>query len=82
MIDISTYTGYTYSNTRLYTGREYDRESGLYYLRARYYSPDTGRFISRDPIGQNDQVNLYTYVANSPLKYVDRMGREKVLIIR
>ena len=42
MIDISTYTGYTYSNTRLYTGREYDRESGLYYLRARYYSPDTG----------------------------------------
>ncbi len=81
LVPISSYTGNTYSNTRLFTWREYDRESGLYYMRARYYSPDTGRFISRDPIWQNDQVNLYTYVANSPLKYVDRMGRDKVLII-
>ena len=80
MIDISTYTGYTYSNTRLYTGREYDRESGLYYLRARYYSPDTGRFINRDLIWQNDQVNLYTYVANSPLKYTDRNGKVKQIL--
>ncbi|NRH20416.1 RHS repeat-associated core domain-containing protein [Candidatus Gracilibacteria bacterium] len=78
---LTSYTGTMYSNTRLYTGREYDREAGYYYLRARTYSPDLGRFISRDPIGQNDQVNLYTYVANSPLKYVDRMGREKILIL-
>mgnify|MGYP002079436568 CR=1 FL=1 len=80
LVSLDTYTGNTYWNTRLYTGREYDKESNLYYMRARYYSPDTGRFISRDPIWQNDQVNLYTYVANSPLKYTDRMGREKVLI--
>ena len=38
-------------NTRLYTGREYDSETALYYNRARYYSPTLGRFISRDPIG-------------------------------
>ncbi|MBX9809530.1 RHS repeat-associated core domain-containing protein, partial [Candidatus Gracilibacteria bacterium] len=78
--DISSYTGTLYGNTRLYTGREYDQETGLYYNRARYYNSDTGRFISRDPIGQNDQVNLYTYVANSPLKYVDRNGKEKKFI--
>ncbi len=65
----------TYSNSRLYTGREYDRETGLYYNRARYYDSDTGRFLSRDPIGQNDQVNLYTYVRNNPLMYTDRDGK-------
>jgi RHS repeat-associated protein len=78
---LDTYSGSTYSNTRLYTGREYDKETNLYYLRARYYNANTGKFISRDPVWQSDQVNLYTYVANSPLKYVDRMGREKVLIL-
>ena len=64
-------------NTRLYTGREYDREIGLYYLRARYYDPNLARFTSRDPIGMKDNVNLYTYVANSPVMYTDRMGLEK-----
>jgi RHS repeat-associated protein len=67
-------------NTRLYTGREYDRETNLYYLRARYYDANLGRFISRDPIGMRDNVNLYSYVANSPVGYVDRMGREKALL--
>ncbi len=52
-------------------------------MRARYYNAEnSGRFINRDPIWQNDQVNLYTYVANSPLKYTDRDGRKsKTLII-
>ncbi len=63
-----------YGNSRFYTGREYDKELNLYYLRARYYNPETGRFISRDPIGQKDQVNLYTYVANPPVIYTDPTG--------
>ncbi len=67
-------------NTRLYTGREYDREINLYYLRARYYDANLGRFISRDPIGMKDNVNLYGYVGNSSLNYTDRMGREKKFI--
>jgi|GEM_PF-5528825 len=51
-------------------------------MRARYYDPSTSRFISRDPIGTSDQINLYTYVANNPMKYVDRDGREKKLFIK
>ncbi len=68
-------------NTRLYTGREYDKEISLYYMRARYYDAWLGRFVSRDPIGMRDDINLYRYVANNPMKYVDRMGKEKTLIV-
>jgi len=68
-------------NTRLFTGREYDKEIWLYYYRARYYSADLWRFISRDPIWTRDDINLYSYVGNNPLKFVDSMGREKSLII-
>jgi RHS repeat-associated protein len=79
--ELKNYTGTLYSNTRLYTGREYDKETNLYYLRARYYNSDTGRFMSRDPVGQNDQVNLYTYVANNPLGYTDRDGKKASAMI-
>ena len=37
--------------------------------------------MGRDPIGQRDQINLFTYGGNSPVVYVDRDGREKMLII-
>lgn len=58
-------------NTRLYTWREFDEEILLYYLRARYYDAELGRFISRDPIGQVDDVNLYAYVGNNSVMFVD-----------
>ena len=61
-------------NTRLYTGREYDKEISLYYLRARYYDAGLGRFVSRDPIGMEDDVNLYRYVKNSPIMHTDPSG--------
>ena len=65
----------------MFTGREYDRGLGLYYNRARYYNPKLGRFISRDPIDISDDVNLYGYVENNGVMFVDRMGFSKVLII-
>ena len=77
LTDFRNYTGNKYSNLRLFTWREHDRETGYYYHRARYTHPELlGRFISRDPIWQNDQVNLYTYVRNSPLNYTDKDGKK------
>jgi RHS repeat-associated protein len=67
-------------NTRLYTGREYDVETGLAYHRARYYDPGMGRFLSPDPIWTADDINLYRYVANSPVMYVDPNGTVKIVV--
>jgi len=80
-VNIINYTWSTFENDRLYTWREYDKEIWLYYNRARYYSPELGRFISRDPIDIQDDVNLYAYVGNNPVNYLDLMGLGKTLII-
>ena len=58
----------------LYTGRELDSETGLYYNRARYYDPSLGRFISADPKGYSAGLNLYTYTRNNPLSFRDPEG--------
>ena len=59
----------------MFTGREYDSETGLYFYRARYYDPAIGRFISEDPIGfSGGDLNLYAYVRNNPVKYKDPLG--------
>jgi len=61
-------------NPWLYTGRQYDAESGLYFNRNRYYNPGLGRFITKDPIGIRGGVNLYSYALNSPSNYTDPLG--------
>ena len=51
--------------------------SGLYYMRARYYDPETGRFISEDPIGfAGGDVNLFAYAGNNPVNRIDPFGLE------
>jgi len=57
-----------------FAGREYDSESGLYYMRARYYDPATGRWISEDPIGIEGGGNLYAYAGNDPVNFSDPSG--------
>jgi RHS repeat-associated protein len=69
------------SETFLFTGEQYDArardvrlidaDTGLYYLRARYYDPDIGRFLTQDPV---PAVNLYAYVGNNPVNFVDPSG--------
>ena len=61
------------SNPFQYTGRENDG-NGLYYYRARYYSPGMARFISSDPIGLAGGINTYAYVGGDPLQYSDALG--------
>jgi len=69
------------ANPFTYTGRELDAESGLYYYRARYYDPATGRFLQEDPIGFGaGDLNLYRYVFNDPVNRVDPSGRAVFLL--
>jgi RHS repeat-associated protein len=55
-------------------GREYDQETRLYYMRARYYDPDLGRFLSEDPYGIAGGLNLYAYANNDPINLRDPSG--------
>jgi RHS repeat-associated protein len=57
-----------------YTGRENDG-NGLYFYRARYYSPMFGRFISQDPAEFKGGINLYGYAAENPVSYRDPSGQ-------
>jgi RHS repeat-associated protein len=69
----TTATGATSGNSFEFTGRENDG-TGLYYYRARYYSPTLQRFISEDPIGFGGGLNFYGYVGNDPTGRIDPLG--------
>ncbi|MEL7656357.1 MAG: RHS repeat-associated core domain-containing protein, partial [Bacillota bacterium] len=63
-----------------YTGYEWDKVAEMWYAKARYYNSDLGRFAAEDPlkgtIADIQSLNLYPYVKNNPLKYVDLDGRQ------
>ena len=72
-------TASTVDNDFQYTGEQVDDETGLIYLRSRYYDPEIGRFISRDSFPGFDtstqSLNRYTYVQNNPVRYTDPSGK-------
>lgn len=77
--NLSTKEGEVYNPFR-YSGEYWDDSTGLQYLRARWYDPRVGRFINGDTYeGQIDNpltLNLYTYVTNNPLRYIDPSGHK------
>ena len=66
-------------NVYLYRGEQYDPDLGLYYLRARYFNPLTGRFLSRDPkkssLGRPKTLHKYLYASSNPVNRKDASGR-------
>jgi RHS repeat-associated protein len=69
-------TDASHPNRFMFTGREYDKETGLYYYRARYYNPQIGRFLQTDPVGYGAGMNMYAYCGNSPAGLCDPFGCE------
>ncbi len=69
----TTVSGPASNNSFQYAGRENDG-TGVYFYRARYYSPKFQRFISEDPVGIYGGINLYAYVGNGPTNFSDPYG--------
>ena len=69
----------TTPNNYLYRGEQFDPDLGLYYLRARYYNPNTGRFLSRDPEDGDETdpktLHKYLYASGDPVNMTDPTGR-------
>ena len=60
-----------------FSSEYHDDETGLVYYNYRYYSPELGRWIKRDPIEEEGGVNLYAMVGNNPVSYWDRTGLDR-----
>jgi RHS repeat-associated protein len=78
-----THVSGTTQNPYLFDGQEFDSETGLYNLRARYYDPATGRFLSQDPKSgyDDDPVSLhrYLYANDDPVNASDPSGKESLI---
>jgi RHS repeat-associated protein len=61
-----------------YTGRESDADVSLMYYRARWYDRSKGRFVSEDPIGLTEDIDLYSYVSNNAINFSDPSGLERL----
>ena len=82
----SVIAGNNYAEVKLnqyrYSGKENDSVTGLYYYGARYYAPWKCRWLSPDPSGAVDGLNLYLFVNNNPIAHVDTNGRWLIAVIQ
>ena len=74
----SSYDGLAEDNPYRYRGYRFDNETGMYYLNARYYVPEWGRFFSPDVLvnttGDINGFNVYAYAGNNPVTFSDDGG--------
>ena len=73
-------TASAYGNRYCFQGREIDWTTGLYYFRARWYSPTIGRWLSKDPLGISGGINLYEFCASNPVNFIDPDGLDVVYL--
>ncbi len=80
----------SYTEQRKYIGQEYDADTGLNYLNARYYNGTTGRFLSEDPMFWDNKqdvsnpqgLNSYSYSNDNPIIYNDPTGNRAEIVIK
>lgn len=68
---------YAKENAMRFSTKPTDDETGLVYYGRRYYNPNQGRFLGRDPIQEEGGVHLYRFVSNNPIRYYDVLGEDQ-----
>jgi RHS repeat-associated protein len=68
------------ANPWRYATKYFDSETGLYYFGHRYYEPVTGQWLNREPLGEDESLNLYAYCHNDPINKVDVLGLSEAAI--
>ncbi|MBN1907301.1 MAG: RHS repeat-associated core domain-containing protein [Deltaproteobacteria bacterium] len=75
---LKSYSSKAEDNLFRYSTKYFDTETGLYYYGHRFYSPSLGRWTTRDPIEEVGGLNLYAFVSNNPLRYLDYLGLKEI----
>ncbi len=75
---LAQYGSLASANNYRFSSKEWNANSGLYYHLYRFYDPNLQRWLNRDPIAEKGGVNIYTYVGNRPLEFVDRLGEKQL----